>query len=195
MELARKALVLLAIGLLVGCSEDEPPPLVSMGESAPEFGSTPEMSTVTGFLVGRWKTVADIDMALAKEMGFTEEDFEDAYEPEFWEFADDGTFFYSKPGSTKKLAGNWKESGSGVYLDYKTFDGMTIDEYRKETQKGAETGTTAGLINEMVMEEVFGRLLRMNYLALQDDGKRLEFRDPDPDVIYRFSETLERVVQ
>ncbi len=155
-------------------------PTKPMGSGAPEFGSTAEYSTVAGFIVGRWSPVeGKLDAEFAKQLGV--ESLSDPNKVEviigqWWEFAPDGTFFYSQDGVKWKINGHWTASGNGVRLTYETQNSKTIAQAKADLRKNAETGVAAAIAVEMKMERLFDTLEVMTYFELHEDKKRLHFK-------------------
>lgn len=183
-----KILVLLVAFLslvLAGCGGDAEAkvPTEPMGPNAPEYGSTAELSTVAGFLTGRWCPIesngVNIDPEFAKQLGL--DSLNDPNEVEvlvdlYWEFAPDGTFFYSEKKANFKIQGRWTAGGNGVRLTYEMMNDKPLAEAKANIQKGAETGQTGGIAAELKMSQVFESLEGMTYLEIHEDKKRLHFK-------------------
>ncbi|MCH7905484.1 MAG: hypothetical protein IH944_13090 [Armatimonadetes bacterium] len=190
---------LLTLGLagvtaIVGCGEKAPPePTVPMGAAAPEFGSTEALSSISGFIDGRWSPAYELDTAFAELFGLDVLQMDEVDTSQYWQFKSDGTFFYGKPGLPSTVEGTWKVVADAVRLTYVSFNGKPLAEVREELQKGAEKGTQAGIARELALNGAFDYLLPLDYLILAEDNKRLMFANATTGAPGLFSFVLERL--
>lgn len=165
---------------VAGCGEKQAAaavPTVPMGDAAPAWGSTPELSDWGGFLEGRWSPGLAIDPGLAKEFNLQGMEGE-TDTSEFWQFSKDGTFYYSEADVSWKINGTWMASGEGVSLSYATFNDKPIAEYHAELKKAAESGRQGDIAQELRFDNLQASLNKHNYLVLDSEQKSLIFSAP-----------------
>ena len=192
-------IALLTVGLagviaIVGCGEKAPPePTVPMGNTAPVFGSTDALSTVDGFIEGRWSPSQQIDPILKELFNLDVLDMEGVDTSEFWQFSSDGTFFFGKPDLPSSVEGTWKVEADAIRLTYVSFNGQPIEELREELRIGAEKGTPQAIAREMALNGTFDYLFPLDYLILAEDKQRLMFANPTTGEPGMMSFMLERL--
>ncbi len=166
--------------LAMGCGEKEAVaavPTVPMGDAAPAWGSSSELSDWGGFLEGRWSPGIAMDAGFAKEYNLDQLDSE-TDTSEFWEFSKDGTFYYSEPDVSWKINGTWQSSPQGVMLVYRTFNDTPISEYHAKLKEAATSGRQGDIAQELRFDNLQAALQKRNYLQLSTDQKSLMFSQP-----------------
>lgn len=160
-------------GCKTGSAEKEYEP---MGSKAPEFGSTPDLATVQGFIVGKWALTDYSDPIFAKQLGLESIAAEEKPDKEWWyEFSKDGSFKCGNTGQKWQAEGHYAVNGNQVGLTYETMAGRTIQEAQAEYQKREESGRGSAIMTAMVMESVFKSFQMWITVEVASDKKRLYF--------------------
>lgn len=173
------SLGLLASVFLAGCSlpglEPVPEPPVLMGDAAPALGS----EGIQAFIVGKWAvTIPPMDPNIVKQFGLEsmQAEMESAEElREIYEFNADGTFVYSYYDQPWKVGGTWAATAQGISLTYKTYNGKTLQQLGEEKRREGETGTQAGVLGDMMYDNLMSTLGKRPMLVMQQDRKTLLF--------------------
>lgn len=150
---------------------------VPMGEKAPAFGSTPQLKTTEGFLVGRWTRTNAIDTDLARQLkveSLPRETIVDAV----WEFYADGSFTYSDVGENYVFAGRWTKTANGVTLKYQTLNGKPIKQVIAENTQNSEKGYSGAIRASFILEAFQKDEGKLTNLTLYSDKKMLVFENP-----------------
>lgn len=195
---SRHVFALLIAGIaLAGCIEKAAPgpplPTEPMGAAAPEFGSTEALSSIAGFIEGRWSPVNDIEDAHAKRFGLDALEMEEVDASQFWQFDSDGTFYYGKTGESSTVEGTWKVDGQGVRLTYVSFEGRPISVSHDEIAREAERSAAGAIASEIAHDWKLDSLVPYDFLYLADDRRRMSFRFPFSGQAPMMSLMLERL--
>lgn len=163
-------LVVIAALAMAGCGKKEPE-MVRMGAKAPEMSGSIEQ-----FIVGKWAET-DNSAALSEAVGIK---MEESAEPEgigaVYVFKDDKSFDLIRKGKKEIIAGKWQTSGNGVFLEYLTIDGMSINQFSDNARKEADKGTQAGIAADIFLDWLKEKLAKQTYLEVDGDKKRMVFK-------------------
>lgn len=149
-----------------------------MGAAAPEFGSTEALSSVGGFIEGRWSPANEIEAAYSKRFGLDALEMDEVDTSQFWQFDSVGTFYYGKTGESSTVEGTWKVDGRGVRLTYVSFEGRPISVSRDEIAREAERSAEGAVASEIVRDWKLESLVPYDYLLLAEDRRRFVFSYP-----------------
>jgi hypothetical protein len=73
------------------------------------------------------------------------------------------------------IAGTWTADAKTVTLKYLTINDKTIEAVTAETKAMAERGAQAGLMNDMILDNIKDMAAKMSQLSVAPDKKRLMF--------------------
>ncbi|MBV6458279.1 MAG: hypothetical protein HONBIEJF_01405 [Fimbriimonadaceae bacterium] len=163
-------LVVIAALAVAGCGKKEPE-MVRLGDKAPEMSGA-----IEAFIVGQWAET-DNSAALGEAIGMKSPPSE---EPEkigsIYVFRADKTFDLIRSGKKEKIAGKWQTGTSGVFLEYLTIDGLSIEKFSENARKEAERGTQSGIAADILLDWLKERLAKQSYLEVDGDKRRLVFK-------------------
>jgi hypothetical protein len=102
-----------------------------MGEAAPKFGSTPELSTLQGFAVGTWRQTVEVDSpgnALIQSR--------QKFQYYLLTLGKDGKATAKMSDAPKCFAhGTWAVQGDAVAISFTDIDGLSFEEVEARFQK------------------------------------------------------------
>lgn len=163
-------LVVIAALVIAGCAKKEPE-MVRLGAKAPEMSGSIET-----FVVGKWAET-DNSAALGEAIGMKSEA---STEPEkiasIFVFKDDKTFELIRTGKKEKIAGKWQTGTNGIFLEYLTIDGLSINQFSENARKEADRGTQSGIAADIFLDWLKERLAKQTYLEVDSDKRRLVFK-------------------
>jgi hypothetical protein len=175
------ALALLA--MVVGCSHDRYPP---MGDAAPAFGSTPELSTLQGFAVGTWCEAAD--PSVRTKTGSMVEDLL-RFDHSLITLGKDGKASLERSRTPGVMGhGTWNVVGNQIVVTFTDVDGLSFDEINAQLDRrrtaNVQVRRVEGLVRpgpvfvgegiEGDRAHVMSSCQNFKSLVVGKDGKRLE---------------------
>lgn len=185
MKVVLQTLFVVALAGFIGAGCAKPAAAKVPLANPPEFGSSPELSSVKGFLSGKWGVEIYIDLEKAAKLPGMDaiikdfkENTKDQKIEDVFTFKDDGTFRLSGGTWGHKVEGTWREQGSAVMLSYDKLDGKPFQERMAEITKASESGTQASLYEAEAADRLDAKLKVYSQLRLSDDKKFLLFQGP-----------------
>ena len=168
-------LLLLTVGL-TGCLPKKEVVYAPAGDAAPAFGSSAETQTLQAFIVGQWAVARVGDPQRAKQLNLPADFGQTTVNKDHkYDFKADGTFKTRTPRSGAVIAGTWTADAKTVTLKYLTINDKTIEAVTAETKAMAERGAQAGLMNDMILDNIKDMAAKMSQLSVAPDKKRLMF--------------------
>lgn len=171
---------LLLIGILAGCnSGPAEPELTRLGDTAPEFGSKPDLGTIQGFVVGKWTPRDYIDPIFAKQLGVGAIEEQQSSETgpieELYVITADGKFSVDLKAARVKMGGTWTVVGNTISLNYTTLNDNPIQAEKARLMKAAEGGTQGAVRNEVITDMVTTAMEKQTTMIVSSDKKMLFF--------------------
>jgi len=133
----------------------------------PLYGSTPQLSTLPGFVVGKWQQGIDSSKAKSKQLAA----MATLLKPEL-DINNGGTFTYAV--GMHRAKGSWKADARGVDLAVTSVDGTPADQVRadyKQLMDTASQGYNTQQLSSRQKRKVIGE---GSSLDLAEHAKRLE---------------------
>lgn len=153
----------LFVAFLSGCGSKEAE-LAPLGDAAPAFGSSAELQSLQGFVVGTWCV---IDMEGMKP-GYT------------YVFKSDGTFTTGIKDGDWNASGTWTAGPESISLNYTTMKGKPMQAFIAEYKKDEEGGGQVSVERALYYDDLIRRLNSMTNLWIDEDKKHLTFSRPEP---------------
>lgn len=160
-----------------GSRAPKPPELV--GDAAPAMGT----EGLSGFVVGNWAVqVGEFDPELMKQMGLgsllTEDEVEGLAFEDIYSFSADGTFTMKRWDQDWKVTGKWSAAADTISLTYEKYNDKTLAQLGEEKRKQAEVGSQAGVLGDLMYDNLMKKLQARANLYLGRDKKTLTFFKP-----------------
>ena len=146
------AVVSAVVCVVAGCGP-KAPKLVEMS-NPPAFGSTSALSTLDGFIVGKWGLKEILDPNVAKQLGMESiaREQQDSDVTDIITFKAGGTFVYRMVGFAHKLEGKWAVAQGVLNLSFDTVDGLPLGTEMARVKADEEHGGQGEIATAFVYE-------------------------------------------
>jgi len=157
------------VGALIlsgGCKKGGNTEMAPMGEAAPAYASSSTLSTMPGFIVGRWCMVEG-GTPNAKR---------------YYEFKADGAFESGNTGNEWKSTGKWTEQNGSILLQYETMNGKSMMAFQEQYKKDEEGGGQVSIQRALFYDNLYRELGQLTQLTVDEDKKHLFFGTSKPKI-------------